>query len=128
MGQSNTMSVNTKFERDLSQNERYRDYSPGNIVIKTPNVPFSALHLKEVHKMFESQPENYPNVNIHHMTDSNLLSRIKSYKNTYHISQNMANGMFQKSGPTIRPFNVSNYKVKSCKKHSKGKIFYNFKN
>lgn len=39
-------------ERDLSQNERIRDYSPGDISIIAPNMQFSGYNLKEHHSMF----------------------------------------------------------------------------
>lgn len=50
-------------ERDSSQNDRYRDYSPGDVVIKTPSIPFAMLHYKQPQSMFD-QPEGRKKVSL----------------------------------------------------------------
>ena len=58
-----------RLEREPSTNERYRDYSPGNFVIKTTSMPFNGIHFKGVQNMFNIDDSNFTtqsNVVDHH--------------------------------------------------------------
>jgi len=114
-----------KLERELSQNDRYRDYSPGNIIIKTPSVSFPSFSMEGVQNIFALNDQvldnHYTTADIHHKLriDHKLL---ENRKNAYHIKYSKPvdnRNMYIKVSNQNRIFNTSNYKRKQSTMNSK---------
>lgn len=110
-----------KIERDPSQNERYRDYSPGDVQIKTPSIPFSGMNLKQAHNMFDHNQKLAQNrykqndISQKYRIDSQIQS---NKKNAYHLKQNQSvtgteSRLGAKRGKQGRAIDTSNYVLKS---------------
>ena len=112
-------------ERDLSQNERIRDYSPGDISINTPSMPFSGFNVKEHHNMFALSQRAFKNniiqddVSHKYRIDHKLQ---ENKRNVYHISKqgfpiraNVDSSKVISIQKQNRMFDTSNYIVKNVK-------------
>ena len=110
--------------RDNSISDRYRDYSPGEVVIQTPSIPFSGINLKEVRNMFSLNNDDFNN-HLQQLSSTQNKSRVSQKRNlngqqrsTQAATANK-NSFYSKAATThSRPFDTSKYKVKTLK-HSK---------
>lgn len=112
-------------QRDPSINERYRDYSPGDVQIFSPAIQFPELNIRQVHNMFDLNHKLLTNqqykeeVSKKYRSDTNF----KSKKNSYHLlhshaSQFSLQGFHKKPRPARPKIDTSKYSVKT-KKNSK---------
>lgn len=109
-------------EREVSQNERYRDYSPGDVQIQTPSAPFPGLNLRHVHNMFDLNDRvlnnrfNEMDISHKYRIDNKLK---ESKKNTYHLKHKQGSDRsYVGQDPSRRmrhprKIDTSNYTVKS---------------
>lgn len=115
-------------ERELSQNERIRDYSPGDISINAPNMQFSGFNFKEHHNMFSHNQRSLKNniiqdnVSHKYRIDHKLQ---ENKRNVYHISKqgfpiraNVDNTSSVSVQKQNRMFDTSNYIIKNAKNPS----------
>jgi len=111
-----------KIERDTSQNDRFRDYSPGDVKVQTPSCPFPGLNLKRVNNMFDTNDKVLNNDRYKQDISQKYRVENKSKgisKNAYHLphSQNEmgTKRISRKLKQNRSKIDTSNYSVKSVK-------------
>lgn len=114
--QKPTQSLN--ISRDNTPSDRYRDYSPGEVQIRTPNILYPNFTSAPMFQNFSNKQSNKYNaeeISHKYRIDPHLK---ENKKNTYHMRQNTNPNLslFQpksKRHQRHRKIDTSNYIVKS---------------